>query len=118
MLLTFFLSIYILTMKFISNWKDILKITGTIWLDDVVDKLGWKHQVTPSEVEEVLAGKPKIYFKEKGRRHAEENLYVALGKTASGRYLFVLFILKSQKQALILTARDMTISERRYYEKK
>jgi len=95
-----------------------LKITGTLWLDDVVDKLDRKHQVTTSEVEEVLSGKPKIYFKEKGRRDLEENLYVALGKTASGRYLFVLFILKSHKRALIITARDMTISEKKYYEKK
>ena len=45
-------------MKFISNWKDILKITGIIWLADVVDKLSWKHQVTPSEVEEAVSGKP------------------------------------------------------------
>jgi len=27
-----------------------------IWLDDVVQKLGWKHNVLPMEVEEVLTG--------------------------------------------------------------
>jgi len=95
-----------------------LKITGIIWLDDIVDKLDWKHQVTTMEVEEVLSGRPKIAFKEKGKRDPDENLYVALGTTDAGRYLIVLFILKSHQQALVLSARDMTISEKKHYEKK
>ncbi len=95
-----------------------MKITGTIWLDDVVDKLCWKHQVTATEVEEVLSRKPRIAFKEKGKRDPDENLYVALGTTEAGRYLFVLFILKSHQRALIITARDMTILEKKYYGKK
>jgi uncharacterized DUF497 family protein len=94
-----------------------LKITGTIWLDDVVDKLCWKQQVTTMEVEELLSGKPKIAFKEKGKRDLDENLYVALGTTEAGRYLIVLFILKSHQRALVLSARDMTISEKNIMKK-
>ena len=74
--------------------------------------------MSTDEVEDVLSGKPKVLFKEKGKTNPEENLYVAFGTTAAGRYLFVVFILKSQQRALILAARDMTISERKYYEKK
>jgi uncharacterized DUF497 family protein len=42
---------------------------------------------------------------------------MALGRAQSGRYLAVLFILKSTNQALILSARDMAKQERRYYVK-
>jgi len=43
---------------------------------------------------------------------------MALGKTAAGRYLTVLFIYKKTKQALILSARDMATKERKQYGKK
>lgn len=93
-------------------------IKNILWTEEVADKIQWKHQVIPQEVEEVLSRNPYIVFKEKGRRNVQENVYVAFGTTDSGRYLFVLFILKLNKEALILTARDMTSSERKYYEKK
>jgi len=93
-------------------------VRSILWIEGVVDKLQWKHQVSPREVEEVLLRNPYIVFKEKGRRNVQENVYVAFGTTESGRYLFILFILKVTKEALILTARDMTGSERKYYEKK
>lgn len=93
-------------------------IEKILWIEEVVDKIQWKHHVTPQEVEEVLFRNPYIAFKEKGRKNVQENAYVAFGTTESGRYLFILFILKFTKEALILTARDMTSSERKYYEKK
>jgi uncharacterized DUF497 family protein len=46
-----------------------------------------------------------------------EDMYVALGRTSAGRYLIVFFIYKLTKDALIVTARDMNKSERKYYEK-
>jgi len=94
-----------------------LKISEIIWLEDVVDKIGWKHHVSTKEVEEVLSRRPRIYFREKRKRDPEENVYVALGNTEAGRYLFVLFIYTPHQRALIITARDMTISEKKYYEK-
>jgi hypothetical protein len=59
----------------------------------LVEKLAWKHDVLPSEVEDVLEGNCKFFFKEKGKVEGE-NLYNALGKTGSGRYLSVFFIRK------------------------
>ena len=92
-------------------------IEDIIWLDKIVEKLAWKHNVLPSEVEEVLSGNCKIYLKEKGKVEGE-NLYNALGRTESGRYLSIFFIKKLGNRALIITARDMKPSERRRYERK
>ncbi len=35
-----------------------MKIKGIIWLDTVVEKLIKKHNLNPTEVEEVFLGKP------------------------------------------------------------
>jgi uncharacterized DUF497 family protein len=94
-----------------------MKINGIIWLRDVVDKIAYKHKVETSEVEETLSGKPKFRFVEKGERK-DEDVYLALGKTNSGRYMSLLFIYKKTKEALILSARDMAKKERILYGKK
>jgi len=94
-----------------------VRIREIVWLDAVVDKLAFKHRVETEEVEEVLQGRPRVRFVEKGRR-AEEDVYMACGQTDAGRYLSVLFIYKPGAQALILTARDMAPRERKRYERK
>lgn len=92
-------------------------IDDIIWLDTIVEKLAWKHNVLTSEVEEVLGGKCRIFKKESGRVEGE-HLYNALGRTNSGRYLSVFFIRKLDNRALIVTARDMNKAERKRYETK
>ena len=62
-------------------------------------------------------GRDLARFVEKGHRQGE-NVYAAMGQTNAGRYLIVFFVRKKTQQALILSARDMTRSERRRYEKK
>lgn len=94
-----------------------MKIEGIIWLRDVVDKLATKHHVEADEVEEVLNGRPKFRFVEKGERKGED-VYMALGRSQAGRYLAVLFIYKETKEALVLSARDMAKREREQYGKK
>ena len=93
-----------------------MKIEEIIWLDNIVQKLLQKHDVDPAEVEEVLDNKPHIRFVEKGARR-DEDLYAALGQTEAGRYLIVYFIDKGDHQALIISARDMTNSEMKLYDK-
>jgi len=88
-----------------------------MWLRDIVDKLAFKHHVGTDEVEEVLNGKPKFRFVEKGERKGED-VYMALGQTDAGRHLSVLFIYKKTREALILSARDMARKERRRYGRK
>ena len=94
-----------------------MKIAGLIWLRDIVDKLAWKHQVAPEEVEEALNNHPKIRFVEKGERKGED-VYMALGQTDAGRYMAILFIHKKTREALIVSARDMADKERKQYGKK
>lgn len=92
-------------------------IEDIIWLDRIVEKLAWKHNILPSEVEEVLSGHCRIFRKEKGKIEGE-HLYSALGKTESGRYLSIFFIRKLGNKALIVTARGMNKRERGRYGKK
>ncbi len=100
-----------------------MRIDHFIWLDHIVDKLAFKHQVETQEVEEALRNRPKIRFVEKGEREGED-VYMALSQTEEGRYLTTLFIYKpaslNQKSAgvLILSARDMAGKERKLYGRK
>lgn len=96
---------------------NLLKIQGIIWLDDVIDKLATKHNVRQNEVSEVFSSQPYFRFVEKGHRSGE-NVYAALGQTKNGRYLIVFFIYKKNGRAIILSARNMTPSERRRYEQR
>lgn len=94
-----------------------MKIRGIIWLDDVIDKLAIKHNVRQNEVLEVLSNQPYFLFVEKGHRSGE-NVYAALGQTNNGRSLIIFFVYKKDGRAIILSAREMTPSERRRYEQR
>jgi len=84
-----------------------MNITGFIWQEKTVQKLLWKHNLEIDEVAELFQDDPRFYFVEKGRRKGE-NVYAASGRTEAGRYLICYFIYKSDRRALILSARDMT----------
>jgi len=94
-----------------------LRIAGFIWLDDIVQKLRQKHNVLQDEVKQVFASRPQFRRVEKGHRPGE-NVYAAFGQADDGRYLTVIFVYKKNRQALILSARDMTRAERRKYGRK
>jgi len=81
------------------------------------DKLFSKHNVYGHEVEEALASDARIYFVEKGKITGED-VYLALGQTDEGRYLAVFFIYKKNHVALVISARDMSVKERRRYGRK
>ncbi|MDE3091893.1 MAG: BrnT family toxin, partial [Chloroflexota bacterium] len=69
------------------------------------------------EVEQVLSHATRFKFAERGR-HRGENVYVAFGQSETGRYLAVWFIYKTNKEALVLSAREMDEKERKSYGKK
>lgn len=84
----------------------------------IEDKLASKHQVVLNEVRQVLLGRPRIRFAEKGHT-AGEDVYSAFGQTYGGRYLVVFFVYKPSNQtAIVISARDMTHPERRRYARK
>ncbi|MDY7034291.1 MAG: hypothetical protein SVY10_20595 [Thermodesulfobacteriota bacterium] len=47
---------------------------GIIWLQDIVEKLKWKHNVNESEVIELLENNPKFRYIEKG--YQKEKTYM------------------------------------------
>jgi len=93
-----------------------LRIERIIWFDEIIEKLEWKHSVQPREVTEVFVNKPEFRFVEKGYRSSED-VYAAMGQTNAGRYIIIFFIYKKNKHAFIVSARNMTDTERRKYEK-
>ena len=89
----------------------------TIWLNKFVSKIKEKHNVTVEEVEEALLSGALFCRARRGRVKGED-VYIAYSKTYAGRYLFIVFIYKPYMTGLIITARDMTVKERRYYNAK
>jgi len=94
-----------------------VQVVGFIWIEEILDKLLRKHGVREEEVVEVFEGKPKFQFVEKGHRE-DEHVYSAMGQTDAGRYVIVFFVHKSDGRALPVSARDMTVAERKRYERK
>ena len=84
----------------------------------IEDKLESKHHVTVAEARQVMLNNPRIRFGEKGRTPGED-VYAAFGQTFGGRYLAVFFVHKlDTATAIIISARDMTTSERKRYGRK
>ena len=94
-----------------------MKVTGFIWLEEIVQKLIWKHSVETQEVREIFLNNPRFRFVEKGHRK-DENVNAAFGQTDAGRYLTCYFVYKKDNRVLILSARDMTDAERKRYGRK
>ena len=81
----------------------------------IEDKLESKHNVTAAEARQVLLNEPRIRFGEKGHTSGQD-VYAAFGQTLGGRYLAIFFVYKpSTATAIIISARDMTTSERKRY---
>ena len=70
-----------------------------------------RHNVTPWEVEEVVGSRPLIH--EKGRGGTR---YI-FGQTYSGRPLFVVLAQALDGRVYVVTARDMTLMERRKFRR-
>lgn len=89
----------------------IRRIDGFIWLDWVIDKIIGKHGVEPEEVEETFFN-PSYKV-----RKSSSGKYLLYGQSYDGRYLFIVFTWIDD-QIKVITARDMTKSERRYFGRK
>lgn len=91
-----------------------MEINRVIWLEDIVEKIIWKHGVEEYEVIETLENKPRFQRKEAGYKPGED-VYAAFGQTKAGRALSVFFVYKQDKRAIIVSERDMSQQERRKY---
>ena len=93
-----------------------MRLNDVVWKDYFVDKIEVRHSVSTDEVEEVLFGRPHVRRAQKGHVKGED-LYTAYGRSDAGRYLIVFFVRKERSVAMPISARDMTDSEERYYDK-
>lgn len=71
-----------------------------------------RHGVEPGEVEEALVARGTRVWRGRG------GTYYALGRTAPGRYLFVVFALRGPGRAYPISARDMTEREKRRFRRR
>jgi uncharacterized protein len=80
------------------------------WDDDNIDHIA-DHGVEPYEAEEVITNRP--WLKRRG-----EGKYLAYGQTDAGRFLVVVFAPKTTGRLRVVTARDMTPTEKRRYRQR
>lgn len=83
-----------------------MKINKFDWDDRNIDHIA-RHNITPDEAEEV--------FLDALFRKGREGRLLVYGVTDPGRFILVVAALKSGGVVRVITARDMTQSERRYY---
>ncbi len=94
--------------------RDRLKdCTGFEWDEDNATKNWEKRDVSQSECEQVFFNKPLFIRRDSAHSETESRYYV-LGKTDSGRLLFVVFTI-SEKLIRVISARYMTKREERRY---
>lgn len=90
-----------------------MRIDGFDWDEGNAVKNVLRHDAYPDEIEEVFYNRLKL-------RKTRQDRYLLYGVTDSGRYLFVVFLIKmrvKRKLARVISARDMTRKEKSYYLK-
>lgn len=87
-----------------------MKIREFEWDNGNVVHIELGHGIKPEEAEEVFAVKP--LFRKTKRGH-----YVAMGPTIDGRFLTLVFELKGNGIARIITGWDMEQAEKKYWRK-
>lgn len=90
-----------------------MRIRELIWPQDRVEHIT-AHGVSPHDVEQVCFGDPLVL---RGKTEGENPVYYVLGRTAAGRYLFCVLIQFPDSRAYPVTARAMTESEQRLFNK-
>ncbi|MEK7724497.1 MAG: BrnT family toxin [Acidobacteriota bacterium] len=91
-------------------------LEGFEWNEGNSNKNWHLHGVTNSECEEVFFNLPLIIAADEKYSDSEDRFF-ALGRTESNRWLFLAFAVRN-RLVRVISAREMTKSERRkYYEK-
>ncbi len=79
--------------------------------DHILDKIESKHGVSFEEVEEACLSEKRHV------RRSREGLYKLFSQTAAGRYVLVVLVNLGRGVWKVVTAREMTDSEKRLYNK-
>ncbi|MBS1517939.1 MAG: BrnT family toxin [Bacteroidetes bacterium] len=89
-------------------------IEGFEWDKGNLDKNSGKHGVINKECEEVFKNSPLYINHDILHSSKKEQRYQALGKSDSGRNLFISFTIRKNR-IRIISARDMSKTERKKY---
>ncbi|MFA6093402.1 MAG: BrnT family toxin [Elusimicrobiota bacterium] len=88
-----------------------MRLSEIVWVREIAEKVQRKHGLTPEEVEEAcFASGTHI-------RKTRDDRYALLGCTDAGRRIFVVFQKLGHGRVILITARDMTDTEQRLYER-
>lgn len=90
------------------------RASGFEWDDGNAPKVRGRHAVEPGECEQAFFGEGLLVAFDRGHSQKEAR-WQALGRTTSGRMLFLVFTLR-EARIRVLAARDMSRKERRAYE--
>ncbi len=86
-----------------------MRIDDLIWSERNIEHIA-DHAVEPDEVEEVIWENNPWFERRRGKQR-----YYVYGQCLGGRYLFIVLDREYDRVFYVVTARDMTKSERRYY---
>ena len=94
--------------------EELGRCTGFQWDEGNTEKNWEKHRVSRFECEQLFFNEPFLVFKDE--EHSQnESRYYALGQTNRNRELFIVFTNRDD-QIRVISARDMSRRERRYYK--
>jgi uncharacterized protein len=82
-----------------------------MWTDESEDHIA-RHHVTPTEVEQV------VYSRRRAEEPNRDQTTKVFGTTDAGRYLAILLTGALDGRDYVVTARDMTDTERRAFRRK
>jgi len=89
----------------------VLRIESLEIDDHILDKIESKHGVSFEEVEEACLSEVRHV------RRSKECLYKLFSQTVAGRYILVVLVNLGRGMWKVVTAREMTDSEKRLYTK-
>ena len=93
----------------------LIECTSFDWDESNALKNWEKHQVTPEEAEEIFFADP-LALRSDTAHSSSERRYLALGQTARGRLLYVVFTIR-RKLIRVISARDMNRKEAAEYRR-
>jgi uncharacterized DUF497 family protein len=89
--------------------------TGFDWDVGNIDNNWERHRVSAAQCEQVFFQRP-LRIAPDSRNSWNETRYAALGQTADGRRLTIVFTIRDN-QIRVISARPMSRRERRFYER-
>lgn len=95
---------------------DLSKITQFEWDKGNIDKSYRKHGISANETEQVFTDED-VQIERDIKHQEKEERYIAIGKNASDKILFIVFTVRRHK-IRVISARIANQKERRLYEER